>query len=251
MSKIGGGLTVALVMLLIGGCGGPQPPTVQVSAAASTREALERIGTTFHEATGITVEANYGPSSELARQIEHGANADLFLSADEDWADYLAQRGLVQERRDLLTNRLVVAAPVDGGLALHQLVDVTGPEVKRLALAGPAVPAGRYARQALEKAGLLEQLRGRIVEGGDVRATLTFVARGEAEAGIVYVTDVRNSAKVRTAFEVPADLHTPIRYPLVLVRREPMRAEARRLYDYLASEAAAEIFRQAGFGIAQ
>jgi molybdate transport system substrate-binding protein len=111
------------------------------------------------------------------------------------------------------------------------------------------VPAGEYARQALHKAGVWDKVEGRVVGGIDVRATLQFVARGEAEAGLVYRTDARDQTKVHVAVEVDPGLHEPIRYPLVLLRREPMKEAARRFYDYLGSEKSAAAFERAGFGV--
>jgi molybdate transport system substrate-binding protein len=242
---------MVLNLLLLAGCGGPAArESIAVSAAVSTREALEQAAADFRAKTGIPVALSFGASSALARQIEQGAAADLFLSADEDWADYLAKHDCVAERRTLLTNRLVVVLPADSQLSVHELGDLAVPAIRRLALAGPEVPAGRYARQALRGAGLWDRLRERVLDGGDVRAALTFVARGEAEAGMVYATDAAGNSRVRVALEVPADLHAPIRYPLVLLRREPIKSEARALYNYLASPEAAAVFRRAGFGVA-
>jgi molybdate transport system substrate-binding protein len=238
---------LACLLLAALGCGGPRPPAVHVFAAASTREALEEVARQFQAETGTRVECSLAASSALARQIEQGADADLFLSADERWADYLAERGLVGARRDLLANRLVVVVPLDSALKVTSLADLAGDGVKNLALALEPVPAGRYAREALKKAGVWERVQGRVREGGDVRAALTYVARGEAEAGIVYVTDAAASSAVRVALEVPEGLHTPIRYPLVLVRAAADKPESRRFYDYLSGERAMAVFRGAGF----
>ena len=238
-----------LILGLLVGCGQSAEEPIRVSAAASTREALEQIAADFRAATGLAVELNLGPSSDLARQIRQGGPADLFLSADEAWADFLADNQLVAERRDTLTNRLVVVVPADSALSLQALSDLAQEGVRRLALAGPAVPAGRYAREALKAAGVWEPVQGRVLEAADVRATLTYVARGEADAGLVYATDAQDNPKVRVALPVKADLHRPICYPLVLVRRDPIRPGARRLYDYLGSDKAAEVFRRFGFGL--
>ena len=126
--------------------------TVVVFAAASTKEAVEQAGRDFQKETGIPVEVSLGPSSGLAKQIEQGADADLFLSADEATADYLAQKQLIAQRRDLLTNRLVVVVPADSDITIKVLRDIADPRIRRLALAEPKVPAGEYARQTLRKA---------------------------------------------------------------------------------------------------
>jgi molybdate transport system substrate-binding protein len=220
-----------------------------VFAAASTKEVIEQTARDFQAETGASVEVSLGPSSGLAKQIEQGASVDLFLSADQASADYLAAKHLVSDRRNLLTNRLVVVVPMASDLAIRELRDLTDPRVHRLALAEAKVPAGEYARQALRKAGVWDKLESRVVGGIDVRATFQFIARGEAEAGLVYRTDALDQAKVRVQLEVDPRLHDPIRYPLVLLRREPIKQAARRFYDYLGSEKAARVFERAGFGV--
>jgi molybdate transport system substrate-binding protein len=240
-----------LCLTLLTGCGSAKAEPVIIFAAASSRQAMEQIAADFKTETGIDVQINSGASSTLAKQIDKGAAADLFLSADESWADFLADadRDLVEERRDLLTNQLVLVVPAESKLEVKELKDVAGPDIRRLALAGAQVPAGAYARQALKKAGVWDRVKDRILEGGDVKAALTYVARGEADAGFVYKTDARGNDSVRVALEVPAGLHDPIRYPLVLVRRSAIKAHARRFYEYLGTEAAERVFREAGFGI--
>lgn len=241
-------LAFAILLGLVG-CSAPKPAGVTVFAAISTKDVLEQIGRDFEAQTGTSVTCNPAASSALARQIEQGAAADLFLSADERWVDYLADKGLVAERRDLLANRLVVVTPADQPLQLHRLADLAGENVKHVALALDSVPAGHYAREALAKAGIWEQVKGRLHESGDVRATLAVVARGEAEAGLVYATDAAATDKVRVALEVPENLHTPIRYPVVLIRRADGSPSARAFYDFLDSETAREHFRKAGFRV--
>jgi molybdate transport system substrate-binding protein len=240
-------LLTCLLLLSALGCGASPRPAVHVFAAASTREALEEVALQFQVETGTRVECSLAASSALARQIEQGADADLFLSADERWADYLAERGLVGQRRDLLTNRLVVVVPRDSRLQLTSLDGLAGDEVQHLALALEPVPAGRYARAALKKSHVWERVQGRVREGGDVRAALTYVVRGEAEAGIVYATDAAATAEVRVALEVPEGLHEPVRYPLLLLRSAADKPAARAFYDYLGGEKAAAVFRRAGF----
>jgi molybdate transport system substrate-binding protein len=247
-----------ILAFLFTGCGGPNSPaqkneSVLVFAAASTKEAVEQIARDFQAETATPVEINLGPSSGLAKQIEQGASADLFLSADQASADYLAKKTLIELRRNLLTNRLVVIVPAEGQSApqLKELRDLADPKVHRLAMAEPGVPAGEYAREALRHSGILEQVQSRIVGGVDVRATLQFVARGEVDAGLVYYTDTVGNSKVRIAFEVNPDLHAPILYPLVLIRKDHIQDAARRFYEYLASEKAAKVFRAAHFGMAR
>jgi molybdate transport system substrate-binding protein len=240
-------ILVALSFVAAAGCRDSAEHTLTVSAAASTREALEQLASEFHEQTGTTVSVNFGPSSTLAKQIEQGGPATIFLSADEGWADYLERAGLVEQRRNLLGNRLVVIVPKEGALKLTGLQDLGTVPITRLALAGPGVPAGEYARQALKKAGVWERLRERVVSGNDVRGALAFVEQGEVDAGIVYQTDAVASQRVKIVLNIPEQLHQPIRYPLVLLRQQNSRPEARRFFDFLGWEQAAEVFRQAGF----
>lgn len=245
-----------LILAALAGCvtrpagDGDKPESVTIFVAASTREAVEQIAKDFQAETGSAVEISPGPSSALAKQIDQGAPADLFLSADEPTADYLAGKGLVERRRVLLRNRLVVVVPVESNVQLQELADVADPQIKKLALAVEKVPAGEYSRQALAKAGVWEKVRDRVVSGTDVRVTLQLVERG-ADAGMVYYTDAAVSSGVRVALEVDPKLHTPIEYPLVLVRRDRVKDAARKFYDYVSSEKAAETFRRAKFEVAR
>lgn len=248
-------LTVGIGMMIgmASGCGprfgalGPAPETVTVFAAASTKEPMEIIAKKFADETGIRVEVSPGPSSGLAKQIGQGAPADLFLSADMPNADYLDKKGLLEQRRVLLRNRLVVVVPSDSELQLQDLTQLNDPRVKRLALAEEKVPAGEYSREALKKAGVWDRVKDRVVGGTDVRVTLQLVEQG-ADAGMVYHTDAVVSKRVRIAFEVDPKLHRPIEYPLLLIKRPPaVKASARQFFDYLTWEDAAAVFRQAKF----
>jgi molybdate transport system substrate-binding protein len=240
-------LLLCSVLLGVAGCSS-KPANVRIFAAVSTREAIEQIARDFESQTGTPVTCSFAGSSTLARQIEHGADADLFLSADERWADHLAKKGLVAERRDLLANHLVVVTPAAHPLRLESLADLVGNRFKHVALALDPVPAGHYAREALQKAGIWEQVKDRVREAGDVRANLAFVEREEADAGIVYATDAATSTKVRIALEVPEDLHAPIRYPLVLLRRGGSPS-AHAFYDFLSGDKARDRFHESGFQV--
>ncbi|MGH7223870.1 MAG: molybdate ABC transporter substrate-binding protein, partial [Gemmataceae bacterium] len=243
-------LILFCILLGLAGCAS-KPSAVTLFAAASTQDVLKAIAHDFEDQNGTSVICSFAASSTLARQIEQGADADVFLSANERWADHLADKGLVAERRDLLANRLVVVTPKRqaGKPDLHQITDLAGSEFKRLALALDPVPAGHYAREALQKTGIWEQVKDRVREAGDVRATLAVVERDEADAGIVYATDAVTSNKVRLVLEVPEDLHSPIRYPLVLVRRDGGSAAVRAFYDFLSGDKARAHFRKAGFRV--
>lgn len=222
--------------------------SLKVYAAASTKDAIEAIAKRFASDNGVIVEVSPGSSSKLAKQIVEGAPADLLLSADRANADYLAEKNLVARRENLLSNRLVVVVPVDSNLRIETPAALTSAEVKQLALALEKVPAGEYARQALIKAGIWDRVKRKVIGGDDVRAALAFVERG-ASAGIVYATDAIGSSNVRVALRVDPELHEPIEYPLILIRREPMNPGALALYEYMTSEESKAVLRRAGFEV--
>jgi molybdate transport system substrate-binding protein len=240
--------------LLVGaaGCGKPGEDgkgVLRVLVAASTKEAVEEIGRQFTKDTGVEVKVVAESSSRLATQIIHDAPADLFLSANEKWADLVQEEGYAQESLPLLTNRLVLIAPKGNPGKVGKPADLTGAGVKHVALAGPDVPAGIYARQALKKLRLLGDLeRGKkIVAGDDVRVTLTFVERGEAEAGIVYETDAKITDKVQVVYTFDPSTHDAIRYPLVLLKAGQKKEAARKLFGFMQSARAKAVFEKHGF----
>jgi molybdate transport system permease protein len=226
------------------GAAGARPVTL--FAAASTSDAVQAIVAEFPGA----VTTSFSASSTMAQQIDRGAPADLFLSADEAWGRFLADRGAVLEQVNLLGNELVVIVPAADPGEVRSLDDLAKPAVRRLALGDPEhVPAGLYAREALTRRQLWEPLRGRIVAADSVRTALAFVARGEADAGIVYATDAAAEPAVRVVARVDPALHAPIRYPLLLLRHAQDNQQARELYRYLQSPRAAEQFRARGFTV--
>ncbi len=237
-----------LLLFLLAGCSGRTSSSspVVVFAAASTGDVLNELAGRFEKETGTRVEISPGPSSGLARQVLEGAPVHLFLSADQASAEALAARNLIDKRRVLLRNRLVVIVPADSGLQIKSLADLADPRVKKLALAEEKVPAGEYARQALRKADVWDRVKDRVLGGTDVRVTRQLVEQG-ADAGLVYATDARGDPRLRVAYEVPEDLHQPIEYPLVLLR--PANAAAVAFYNYLGTEEAAAAFRKAGFQV--
>lgn len=222
------------------------PRTLIVSVAASTAEAMEALCSEFEQQTGIEVKVNPGPSNGLATQILAGAPADLFLSASREWADQIDDGGRAADRVDMLTNRLVAVVPTGNPANVQAPEDLAGDAVQKIALAGENVPAGAYADQALTKLGLLQPLvdAGKIVRGQDVRGALGYVERGEAEAGVVYATDVRVAPGVEEASAFDPELHDEIVYVLVLVEDNPA---ARELFEFLQSEQARETFEELGF----
>jgi molybdate transport system substrate-binding protein len=222
-----------------------------VSAAASLTDAVKEIGARFEKETGTKAVLNFSASSLLARQIEEGAPADVFISADEAQMDRLQKQIVPESRRDLLTNTLVAIVRQDSALHLDKLSDLANAAITRIAIADPkAVPAGVYAREVLTKAKLWEGIANKIVPGENVRATLAVVESGNAEVGFVYKTDALSSSKVRVAFETPADLAPKIVYPMAILSSSTHRPQASKFLDYLKTEPSAETFRRLGFGLA-
>ena len=173
-----------------------QNEPVTVYAAASLKNAMDDIARDFSARTGVAARVSYGASSMLARQIENGAPADVFVSADADWMDYLAQRRLIVNatRRDVLSNHLALIAPADSGITIRigrnmPLARALG--AGRLAVAGPDVPAGRYAKASLTALGVWSSVEGHLAQAENVRAALLYVSRAEAPLGIVYDTDAK------------------------------------------------------------
>lgn len=222
--------------------------TVVAFAAASTGGALDEIKRQFGPRHGIDVKTSYAGTSTLAQQVVNGAGAEVFLSANKLWADYLEQKGTVAKRRDLLGNRLVVIVPADSRIQVQKPADLLAPPIRHLALADPeAVPAGIYAKQALVNLGLWDRLKSKVVAGSDVQHALAFV-EGGAEAGIVYATDAAASDSVNVALEIPPELtDEPIRYWVMLLNRGAGKAAAESFYQYLSSPEAAEVFQKHGF----
>jgi molybdate transport system substrate-binding protein len=222
--------------------------SVLVFAAASLKNALDEVNAQAREKAVLS----YAASSVLAKQIESGAPAQLFISADLDWMDYLAQRSLIQPgtRRNLLGNRLVLVAPVGSavqasvkaGIPLPLLLGPNG----RLALGDPQhVPAGKYAKAALEKLGAWDGVAKRLAPAENVRAALAFVARGEAPLGIVYATDAAAEPRVRVVDGFPDGLHPPLVYPAALTVLA--KAPAGEYLVFLRSSAARRVFEKHGF----
>jgi molybdate transport system substrate-binding protein len=222
-----------------------------VFAAASLKEALDAAVKPFEGATGHRVAVSYAGSNVLARQIEAGAPAVLFISADTDWVDQVESKGLVQPgtRRNLLSNDLVLIAPAssDAHVRVTQGFDLAGALGKgRLALANPdAVPAGKYAKASLMALGAWSSVQERIAPAENVRAALALVARGEAPLGIVYRTDAMAERGVRIVDVIPANAHPPIVYPMVILKGAP--ASARDLADRLASPETDATWERFGF----
>lgn len=243
---------VLLLGLLGWGCRAQAPGgnSLLLCAAASTTGVVEEIRDRYASQTGQAVELNFASTATLATQIRGGAEADLFLAANEDWARILTDiPGLVADRIDLLGNGLVVVLPNGNGRSLSSPRELLEASFASLAMANPdsMVPAGLYAREALAGLGLWESLRSRMVYGDNVRTALAYVETGSVAAGIVYRTDAMASSQVDLALEIAPRLHPEIRYPLLLLSRGARSAAARDLFEYLQGAEAATLFRKHGF----
>jgi len=243
---------VALSALLAAPTARAQDTTITVFAAASMKNAVDEINAAFTKAINIKAITSYAASSALARQIESGAPADLFASADLDWMDYVAQKKLIKDdtRVNLLGNRLVLIAPKDSPVGNQTI----GQDFNLAALAGNgriaagdvrAVPAGKYAKAALEKLGAWAAAESKFAMAENVRAALMLVGRSEAALGIVYETDAKVEPNVKIIGRFPEDLHPPITYPVALTANA--KPQAARYLNFLRSGAAKSVFEAHGF----
>jgi molybdate transport system substrate-binding protein len=248
------GIFAAFVIL----CGAAQSPalaqdkSLTVFAAASMKNALDDVDTAFTAKTGVKIAASYAASSTLAKQIEQGAPADIFLSADTDWMDYATGKKDVNEstRVNLLGNSIVLIAPKDSGI--NNVTIGQGFDLAKLAGDGKiatgdvkAVPVGKYAKAALEKLGAWQAAEPKFAMADSVRAALTLVARGEAALGIVYSTDAKVEPGVKIVGTFPADSHPAIIYPVAATTTA--KPEAADYLAFLRSSAAKAVFEKYGF----
>ncbi len=227
-------------------------PELMVYAAASLRDVLEDLAPAAETEVGVRLVFSFAGSNDLVRQIEAGAKADVFFSADITWMDRLGRGGRIDaaHRVPLLSNRLVIVAPAASPLPSGRADVLASPEVRRVAVADPeAVPAGTYARAWLRSAGVWESVRDKIVPALDVRAALAAVESGATDAGIVYATDARTSRRVRVLLEVSEQDAPRISYVVAPIATRPALHTARRYVDWLGSPRATEAFERAGFTI--
>jgi molybdate transport system substrate-binding protein len=248
-------LLLACVLALAGvapaSAADPQKPQLLVFAAASLTNVLGDLSSAWEKSSGVTVKLSFAASSVLARQIEAGGTADVFISADQEWMDYLQSRNLLDKasRRNLGGNRLVLIAPADSKIELKiapgfKLGEALGKG--RLATGDPdTVPVGRYARSALTALGVWDEVADRLVRADNVRSAMMFVARGEVALGIVYATDAAIDSKVRVVDTFPANTHAPITYPAAVLGGA--RPEAAPYITFLAGEQAQATWRKFGF----
>ncbi len=231
-----------------------QEKSITVFAAASMKNALDEVDALFTKQSGIKIVASYAASSQLMKQIEQGAPADVFLSADIDWMDYGVKHDLIKTdtRQDLLGNRLVLIAPKDSKIANVNIA----PGFDLAALAGSgriatgdvrAVPAGLYAKAALEKLGIWSSVEPKLAMADNVRAALVLVSRGEAPLGIVYETDAKVDPSVKIVGVFPEDSHPPIVYPVAMTKTA--KPDAAPYLAFLTTPAAKAVFERYGFRV--
>lgn len=229
------------------------PDAVTVFAAASTTNAINDIGKVFEEKGLGKIVPSYASSSTLAKQIENGAPASVFISADEPWMNYLEERKMIEpgSRFDLLGNKLVLIAPADSPInkveiaAKFDLSKLVGNG--KLATGDPDhVPVGKYAKAALEKLGVWSDIEGKLARAADVRGALTLVERGEASLGIVYSTDAAITPKVKVVGVFPADSHPKIVYPAALMAGKAS-APAKKFLEFLKTPESKGVFEKYGF----
>jgi len=221
-----------------------------ISAAASLKDALSEIVTLYSQAkSNVAIRNNFGSSGNLQQQIINGAPVDVFISAAAKQMDELQKKGLIipDTRRDLLSNRLVLIVPADKN-DISDLKDLTTANIKRIAIGDPrSVPVGQYAEQALTKLELFQDVQSKFVLGNNVRQVLQFVESGNAQAGIVYATDVKTSTKVKVVQVLDARLHKPIVYPIAVLQKSTNQPSAKSYLEFLSSEPAKTIFEKYGF----
>jgi molybdate transport system substrate-binding protein len=227
-----------------------QAAEITVFAAASLTDSLKEIAGTYEKQSGDKIIFDFGASSTLARQIEEGAPADIFFSADEAKMDDLQKKNLIDPatRKSRLGNSLVVVIPNDSALEIKSAGDLTNASIKQIALADPkAVPAGIYAKAWLTQQQLWPVIEPKVVPTENVRAALAAVESGNVEAGVVYKTDAGISKKVKVAYEVPANDTPKISYPMALVKESKQPDAAKKFLNYLSSEEAGQVFKRFGF----
>jgi molybdate transport system substrate-binding protein len=246
------GLILAISCGLLAGRAGAQNREVLVFAAGTLKETLQEIASQYQRETGKQVRVSLAASPALAKQIENGAPADIFISADSDWMDYLAKRNLIKTntRRNLLSNKLVLIAPKDSPLQVS--IEPGFPLAKLLAGGRLAIgdtnsdPCGRYGKASLEKLGVWSSVAGQIAQAENVRVALALVARKESPLGIVYETDAAVEPNVKVVGFFPEDTYPPIIYPVALTA-ESKNSDAAAFLGYLSSPKAELVFEKQGF----
>lgn len=248
-------LPILLLIAVAGASVGAPPPQARqealtVSAAISLKDALNAISPLFAKShPEVTIHYNLGASGTLQQQIQQGAPVDVYISASPDQMDALDKQGLLLSgtRRDLARNTVVLVVPANSS-GLSNFNDLRSGRVKVVAIGEPqTVPAGKYAQEVLTHLGLYDSLKAKFVFAKDVRQVLTYVASGDADAGIVYATDAKTTSKVRVVAMAPEDSHSPVVYPVAVLKDSKNASVAQAFVVFLHSSAAKSIFEKFGF----
>ncbi|MBD2339104.1 molybdate ABC transporter substrate-binding protein [Calothrix sp. FACHB-156] len=233
----------------------PEAPTARltISAAASLKDAMDEIKPLYSkEKPNVALSYNFGSSGALQQQIEQGAGIDVFISAATKQIDALQQKGLLVDstRKDLLKNQMVLIAP-QNSTVVTDFKDLSSPNIKRIALGEPkSVPAGQYAQQVLTSLKILDQVKGKTVYAKDVRQALNYVESGNADAGLVYFSDAKSTPKVKIVATASEKMHSPIVYPIAVLKSSRNVAAAQDFVQFLSGNEAKSVFEKQGFTLA-
>ena len=241
-------ILLSFVCLFIG-CSGEE---LVIFGAMSLTDTLTEVSQRFGAARNVKVYCNFAGSSTLQRQIEKGAPSDVFISASPKQMDALQDEGFLYDgsRRDILSNRLVLVAPVDSSLSMINAGMLAQDSIRRIAIGEPnSVPAGIYGREALRHLGVWDAVQSKLIPSADVRSTLAYVESGEVDLGVVYQTDAATSKKVRIIYQFPDSSHSPIVYPAAVLRDTRHKDLAQAFLDYLQTAEVAAIFEKHGFSV--
>jgi len=221
---------------------------LNIYAASSLTEVLSNIVRAYNSKR--TINTNFSASSKLAYQIKHGAPADIYMSANQEWMDFLIAEDHIDKHSvaNLLKNRLVLIAPLNSTIKTFQLSDLKTKEIKRIAFAGEAVPAGIFTKEALSQSGFkLSEIKNKVVRSDNVKIALKWVATNQADIGSVYLTDAMSSKDVRVIHQFNEDKHSMIVYPIGILKKSQNKKAARDFINFCHSEIAQTIFKKYGF----
>jgi molybdate transport system substrate-binding protein len=253
-------LTLLLVLAAVAGCApkaappAPQPPvSLTVSAASSLTDVLKDVDSAYmKDNPNVTVTATFGGSGALQKQIENGAQVDVFISAAAQQMDALQKEQLLlaSTRKDLLGNKVVLVVPDDSTLGLTDFKDLASAKVKQVAIGQPkSVPCGMYAEQIFALDGIQDQVNKKVVEGSDVRAVLSYVESGNVDAGVVFQTDANTTTQVKVVAQAPDAINATVVYPVAVINASKNAAAAQAYENFLSGPEASAIFVKAGFSM--
>lgn len=249
--KVGVFLIITMALLTLVGCGNKKEETLTVSIAASLQKPMEKIAENFEKESGIKVQYNVGGSGTLKKQIVDGADVDLFLSANTKYVSELEEEGLTskEDTSKLLTNSLVLIEGNNVSKKISSLDDLKEIDGKIAIGEISTVPAGQYAKQTLDKLGLYDTLKDKLVFARSVTNVKTYVENGEADFGFVYKTDAMDLKNSKIAYDIPNEYHDPIEYELCILKNSKSVENSKKFIDFLKNEESKKIFVEYGFGV--